>query len=218
MNCSCLSPASHDTQILWGSRRLEGFTAQLTVTLTLHGGMALIIVTLTIDGREKQLLRLHNLEQPINVFKCLQNHLLLCELDVRVIAMSAIVNDAIHVQVEVIEYRNIGAGTGLIGEWISLTQPSEELWNPCKTKSEVVQSLPQFGCSFATIISCNCSVERSQCMYVALRRRQQVLPIRNTSQPCNCSQLTLHIAIMHAYENLLVQVLTEGGTSLSYCR
>ncbi len=51
----------------------------------------------TVYGHEEQLLRLYNLEELLQIPKDLDDHLLLRDLPSRVIPVSAIVDDAIHV-------------------------------------------------------------------------------------------------------------------------
>ena len=89
---------------------------------------------LTIDCSKKKLLWLDDLEKLLNIGKNLEYHFLLCQLDIGGIAMSAVVNNSIHVQVQVVNDGDMCAGYWLIDEGVSFTQPAIKLWNACKEK------------------------------------------------------------------------------------
>ena len=87
---------------------------------------------LTVYGSKEKLLWLDNVEEPVYVLKCLQHHLFLCELDIGVISMGAIMDNAVHVQIEVVIDRYVCAGTWLICQRISLAEPAKEFGDPYK--------------------------------------------------------------------------------------
>lgn len=66
----------------------------------------------SIHRHEEQLLRFDRPEQSVDVVENVRENLLLgdAKLDVRVVRMRAIVNDSVHVQVQVIELGNLCAG------------------------------------------------------------------------------------------------------------
>ena len=68
----------------------------------------------TVNSSKEKLLRLDDLEELLYVGEDLQDHLLLCELYIGVIAVCTVVNDAIHVQVEVVNDWHMRAGNGLV--------------------------------------------------------------------------------------------------------
>lgn len=54
---------------------------------------------LTVDGHEQQLPRLDDLNQLVDVMKDLDHHIVLGQLDLALVRMGAIVDDAVHVQI-----------------------------------------------------------------------------------------------------------------------
>ena len=86
----------------------------------------------TVNGHEEKLLGLHDLEQLLQVVEHFDNHFCLCQFCAWIIAMRAIVDDPIHIQVQVVYFWHVGFCYGLIHEWVSLAQPSVELWNTCR--------------------------------------------------------------------------------------
>ena len=97
----------------------------------------------TIDGHEEQLLRLYDLEELLQIPKDLDDHLLLCDFPSGVVPVCAIVDDAIHVQVKVVDYWHVRFCYRLIYKRIPLTQPPVELWNTCSgTRSVCMPTSP----------------------------------------------------------------------------
>ena len=98
----------------------------------------------TVDGHEEQLLGLHDLEQLVHVVEDLHDHLRLCKLGARVVAMRAVVDDAVHVQVQVVDLGDVGLRDGLVDEWVSLAHPSVELGDACsQTQKSSVEATRQ---------------------------------------------------------------------------
>jgi hypothetical protein len=87
---------------------------------------------LTIYCSKEELLWLDDLEEPLYVGENLEDHLLFCQLNVRVIAMSTIVDDAVHVQVKVVDYGHLRACYGLVDQRIPLAEPAVEFGDSCK--------------------------------------------------------------------------------------
>ena len=85
----------------------------------------------TVNGHEEQLLRLHDLEQLVQVVENFHNHLRLRQLGARIIAMRAVVDDAVHVQVQVVDLGDVGLRNGLVDQRIPLAQPPVELGDAC---------------------------------------------------------------------------------------
>jgi len=46
--------------------------------------------------------------------------------------MGTVVDDAVHIEVEVVDNRYNSGPTGLIDEWIPFTKPSVKLWDTWK--------------------------------------------------------------------------------------
>ena len=85
----------------------------------------------TVNGHEEQLLGLHDLEQLVQVVEDFNNHLRLRELRSRIIAMRTVVDDAVHVQVQVVNLGDVGLRNGLIDEGVPLAQPPVKLGDAC---------------------------------------------------------------------------------------
>lgn len=85
----------------------------------------------TINCHEQQLLWLDNLEQLVKVAKDFDNHFLLSQLGSRIVAMRAVVDDSIHVKVEVVYKRGLANIGWLVEQGISLTQPTVKLRDAC---------------------------------------------------------------------------------------
>ena len=88
---------------------------------------------LTINGHKEQPLWLDNLKQLVKVGENLDYHLLLSELRARIIAVRTIVNDAVHVEVQIVNYRRFANISWLVEQRVSFAQPAIEFRNPCRT-------------------------------------------------------------------------------------
>lgn len=86
----------------------------------------------TINGHEKQSLWLDNLKQLVKVGEDLDDHLLLSQLGAWIVSVRTIMNDAIHIQVQVVDQRSFANIGWLIEQRISLAQPAIERRNACK--------------------------------------------------------------------------------------
>lgn len=92
----------------------------------------------TVDSHEQELLRLSNADELVEVVEDFQNHVLLRQPDAALrIAMGAVVDHAVHVQVQVVDDRHDRAATRLVDERIPLAQPSVELGDTCGPEVEV---------------------------------------------------------------------------------
>lgn len=60
--------------------------------------------------------------------------------------MGTVVDDAVHVQVQVVKYRNVGFRDRLVNARIPLTQPAVELRYPCTNRRCEVNTLPPRMC------------------------------------------------------------------------
>ena len=92
----------------------------------------------TVDSHEEQLLWLHDLDQLLQVRKDLDNHLRLCQPRAGVVAVRAVVDDAVHVQVQVVHDWHAGAGNGLVDERVALAEPAVKLWDACARSAATV--------------------------------------------------------------------------------
>lgn len=82
--------------------------------LTQQPSTALMSWKLTIDCHEQQLLGLDDLKQAVQVIEDAYNHLCLCELGIGVVSVGAVVDDAIHVQVQIVYHWDLRTVCGLI--------------------------------------------------------------------------------------------------------
>ena len=101
---------------------------------------------LTINRSEQQLLGLHDLEELLKVLEDLDNHLVLRELYIRIVSMRAVVDDAIHVQVQVVDHGHMGAGYGLIDQRVPLTQPSVKFGYTYRTRTAAAMNSFAVSC------------------------------------------------------------------------
>lgn len=86
----------------------------------------------TVDGQEHELLGLGDLDEFVQVHEDAQHHLCLCQAQRGVVRVRAVVDDAVHVEVQVVDLRGrLGRCHGHIKERIPLAQPPVELWYPC---------------------------------------------------------------------------------------
>lgn len=85
----------------------------------------------SIDRHEEQLLRLDLAEQMLDVVEYLDEHFILADplRDTIGVVVSAVVDDAIHVQVEAVELGDAVLGDELRDRGIALREPAEELRN-----------------------------------------------------------------------------------------
>lgn len=64
--------------------------------------------------------------------------------------MGTVVDNAVHIEVEVVDNRDNSGPTGLIDEWIPFTQPSIKLWDTWKRGKEskrLVDDLRVYRCA-----------------------------------------------------------------------
>ena len=87
----------------------------------------------TIYGHEQQLLRLHNLEELLQIPEDLYDHLLFCYLPSWVIPMRAVVDDTVHVQVQVVDHWHVCFCYRLIYKRVPLAQPPIKFRNTCNS-------------------------------------------------------------------------------------
>jgi hypothetical protein len=86
----------------------------------------------TIDCQEDQPAGLHDLYEFVEVSKDTHDHLGLGELESWVICMRAVVDDAVHVEVEVVDlWRRIRRSDGHVEQRIALTEPAVKLGDSC---------------------------------------------------------------------------------------
>lgn len=137
--CGCIGAIW--VKILW-SRGAENIGE---LCLKKQEEVCLVEELLTINGSKEELLRLHDLEQPLDVGENLDDHLLLSQLHVGVVAMCAVVDDTVHVQVEVVHHRHVSAGYRLVDERVPLAQPSVELGDPCSVPTRSVKIISSDG-------------------------------------------------------------------------
>jgi hypothetical protein len=85
----------------------------------------------TINGHVQELLGLCYADQAFNIHEYAMHHLLLryCSLSC-IIRMCAVVNDAVHVQVQVVDFNRFIRNL-LKHQWVPLREPSKELGNSC---------------------------------------------------------------------------------------
>ena len=94
----------------------------------------------TVDGHEEELLGLDLAEQMLDVVEDLDEHLIFGKpcLGGRVgVVVGAVVNDTVHVEVEVIELGNAVFGDELGYGRIPLREPAEELGDTCSNSISV---------------------------------------------------------------------------------
>ena len=74
---------------------------------------------------------LNHAEQKLNVVKDVLKDLLLADPEVRVviIGMRADVDDAVHVEIQIVKLRNLIFLDDFTETWIPLRQPAVKLWN-----------------------------------------------------------------------------------------
>jgi hypothetical protein len=70
----------------------------------------------TIDGDEQQLLWPYDLHQFVDVIKDADHHFLLCQLDLLLIRMAGLVDDAVGIQVQIVNVRRCLCGRELLVE------------------------------------------------------------------------------------------------------
>ena len=87
--------------------------------------------SLTVHGHEQQLLRLHDAEQLVQILEDPQDHLGFRHLGTRVVAVRAVVDDSVHVEVERVDLGDVRAEDGLVDERIALGEPAVELGDAC---------------------------------------------------------------------------------------
>ena len=92
----------------------------------------------TVNGHEEEFLGLDYLKQLLQVVEDLYDHLRFCELCAWIIAMRAVVDDPVHVQIQVVHFWHVGLCNRLIDERVSLAQPSIKLRNTCWHKINVI--------------------------------------------------------------------------------
>ena len=97
------------------------------------------MVVLTINCHKQQPLWLYNLKQLVQVAKDLDDHFLLGKRGAWVISVCAVVNDAVHVQVQVVYERSFANIGWLVEQGVSFAQPSVELGDACGNTRQLSQ-------------------------------------------------------------------------------
>jgi hypothetical protein len=88
---------------------------------------------LTINRHEHQFAWLHDVDQLVQVAEDAYDHLRLCQLQVGVVRMRTVMNNAIHVQVQVVHLgRGLCCCDWHVEQWVPLTEPAVELGDSCK--------------------------------------------------------------------------------------
>ena len=90
---------------------------------------------LTVNCHQEQLLGLDDLKQAVQVVEDAYSHLCLHELGVGGVSVGAVVNAAIHVQVQVMVTGICALSAGWFQEGSPLAEPSADLGDACIRKS-----------------------------------------------------------------------------------
>ena len=88
-----------------------------------------------VDGHEEHLLRHHSVEQLVNVLEHLGHDVRFRHGPGQSVAMSAVVDDAVHVQVKIIElWLHLDGIHRLAYQRVALAKPAEKLWHACTSR------------------------------------------------------------------------------------
>lgn len=85
----------------------------------------------TVDCHKQQLLRLDDMHQLVQILKSLGDHLIFGELPTGVVAVSTVVYDAVHVEVEVVNQGNLSSCYRLVYKRVPLAEPTIKLRDAC---------------------------------------------------------------------------------------
>ncbi len=87
--------------------------------------------THTVDGHKQQFAGLNNFKELFQVFEYPDKHLVFAELEVGVVAVGTVVDDAVHVEVQVVKLREGTRANGLVDKGVALREPAVKLGDTC---------------------------------------------------------------------------------------
>lgn len=169
----------------------------------------------TINGHEEELLRPYLAIQVLNVIENLNEHLVLCHAKSRGVGlgMSAIMDDAVHIQVKTVEFRNPVFCNELRDSRVSLAQPSKELWH---THSEGIYiTVGEEAVRYCLVVEGGCgrtvALERNRIVIDGFYDHQANTSVPHQRMPCRrtvlyAKEVSSKVGVLGQSANGLVKI------------